>query len=265
MSAPSEPVERVRSPFARPAPGPSAPPATPAPAAAPAAVSAPPPVTRPAALRESLREITGYEEDFVQRQGAGANLSRVCNEVLARCFVAPGEAPGAWLARVRALPIAERDRLLVDLRRLSFGDVVELEAPCPACGEVAGAKVPLSKLPLDVAPSVERLAVDLGDGRTAVAHPPTAGDQEALLDGAYDTPAARRTALLACVLERIGEREGPFSTAEVHALPSRDRAAIEAAVNAETRTIDLSLGMSCPACGHEWAAPLDLRAFFLPS
>src|SRR5213075_772672 len=82
----------------------------------------------PSAAAEGLplRELTGWEEEYLERHQHEANTARTCNEVLSRCCVPPGVEPDAEIRdRVRALLVAERDRELVRLRRLSLGPAVE--------------------------------------------------------------------------------------------------------------------------------------------
>src|SRR3712207_1048867 len=104
--------ERIKSPFA-----------------SPAAAASPHP-----GARLALRPLTGWEEEYLERHLGEPNTARLCNEVLARCAVPPGEEPGAAREQVRALLVAERDRELVELRRASLGPHVSAQVPCPACG-----------------------------------------------------------------------------------------------------------------------------------
>ncbi|MGH2838559.1 MAG: hypothetical protein ACRDJY_09475, partial [Thermoleophilaceae bacterium] len=67
--------ERIESPF-----GPSEPADTP-----------PPAMARPPRARLALRGLTGWEEEYLEREGSEPNTARLCNEILARCLVAPGE------------------------------------------------------------------------------------------------------------------------------------------------------------------------------
>src|SRR5262245_33053160 len=112
-------------------------------------LSASGPDTEPAPQRLGLRALTGWEEEYVEAHQAEPNTARLCNEVLARCLVPPGEDATAALETVRALLVSERDRELVALRRLSLGPEVKAEVPCPSCGEVSGAEFSLDDLPLD--------------------------------------------------------------------------------------------------------------------
>jgi hypothetical protein len=211
---------------------------------------------------ERLRAMTGHEEEWVERRRARANTSRLCNEVLARCLVPPGAEGAAALERVRALPVAQRDAALLQLRRLSLGDTVQTQVRCPACLGTVSVDFPLSGIPLPSTASPERVEARLEDGSLAVLRMPTAGDQEALLDGALETESQKRTRLLARVLLRLGEREGPFSEDFTRDLPTPVRAGLERALEAALPDLDLSMAVGCPGCGHAFSAPFDVPAFF---
>ena len=212
-----------------------------------------------------MREMTGYEEAFIEACLAEANTARVCNGLLARCLVAPGQEPGAALDQVRALSVADRDRALVQLRRRSLGDALRAEVDCPACGE--GNEVEASLVHLDQpTPALpERVSVELADGREATMRLPNAGDQADMIDAGAATGVARRSWLLARVLLRIGEREGPLSFEDAHALPTSVRRLLEQALAKVLPDSELSMAVSCHACGHEFAAPFDISSFFLTS
>jgi hypothetical protein len=212
----------------------------------------------------ALRAMTGHEEEWVEHHRAEANTARVCNEVLARCLVPPGADTAGALERVRALSVAGRDMALLRLRQLSLGDTVQTQARCPACLGTVEVDFPLSRIPRPASEAPPRLEVRLEDGTTAVLRMPTAGDQEALLDAALESEARKRTWLLARVMLRWGEREGPFSEDMTRGLPTLTRSALERALEEALPDLDLSMAVGCPGCGHSFSAPFDVPAFFLP-
>jgi hypothetical protein len=168
------------------------------------------------------------------------------------------------LARVHAMTVSERDIALVTVRRLSLGDVVETEVPCPACGAKNNVRFRLSELPLE--PVAQReLDVELFDGTTARLRLPTAGDQEALLEEPLETAAERRTWLIARTLLSLDGREGPFDPELARALPTATRRALEGALEAALPAADLSMRVTCAECSHAFTEPFDVAAFFLPS
>lgn len=212
----------------------------------------------------ALRPMTGHEEEWVERRRAEANTARLCNELLARCLVAPGAEDLHALERVRALPVAQRDEALLQLRRLSLGETVHTRTACPACGAGAEVDFQLSQLPLPSTEVPARVLATLEDGMQAELRLPTAGDQEVLLDARLETEAERRTWLLARVLVRLGQQEGPFSEEAARALPVSTRAALERALEEALPDLDLSMALSCGGCGKDFSAPFDVSGFFLP-
>jgi hypothetical protein len=210
-----------------------------------------------------LRGLTGYEEELLESARAGDNTAALCNELLSRCLVTPGGDPTAARALVGELLVAERDRALVELRRLSFGEEVESEIDCPACGEANELSFRLGDLPLDFPRPPAELDVALPSGESARLRLATAGDQAELLGTPAASAAERRTALLARVLVRRGAAAGPFGEADVRAMSIADRRAMEEALDAATPALDLSMGLACHACRHEFSAPFDFESFFL--
>ena len=115
------PQERVDSPLRRPAPS----------------------TSHDSVVGLELRGLSGWEEEYLERHQFEANTARLCNEILARCCVPPGEDPGPARERVHALLVPERDRELVRLRRMSLGPKVSARVDCPACGQANEAEFSL--------------------------------------------------------------------------------------------------------------------------
>ncbi|MCH9650661.1 MAG: hypothetical protein K0U98_20670 [Deltaproteobacteria bacterium] len=257
MSASSRPAvssERVASPFRDQSTA-----ALEAPAA-----DAPSPRTpsTATAIPLPLRPMTGFEEEFLEESAGELNTSRLCNDLLARCAVPPGEGPGGALAAVREYSVAARDLALLDLRRKSLGDRVSMEVDCPSCGGTNEVDFDLSVLPIELEAVEGPLEVPIGDQRRAVLRLPTAGDQEALLEAPPKNHAERRTRLLARLLLEIGEEQGPFSELQVRALPSAERRAMEQAIDAATPDLALDMAVSCCDCACAFTSPFDVAVFF---
>lgn len=222
-------------------------------------------VTPDSGLRLRLRPLSGWEEEYVERHQEEANTARLCNEVLARCLVEPGEDPGAARDVVRNLLVAERDRELVELRRLSLGSEITAHVSCPTCGEASEVVFSLDALPLDFEAPPRRLTVDVADVGAVVLRLPTAGDQEDLADAALGGEAERRSWLLARCIERYGDRPGGVDLAFARALPVRVRTELEAAIEAAAPDLDLEMEVVCTHCGATFAAPFDVPVFFFSS
>lgn len=221
-------------------------------------------VPRAAAPGLDLRAMTGHEEEVVERRSGDANTAALCNELVARCLVAPGADFAAAYDRVRALLVAERDAALIALRRLSFGDRVELEITCPSCGKLNEIDFALGSLPISIGSGPREIEATLADGTRVAMRLPTAGDQEDLLDAGLETASERRTFLLARAIARFGERTEPLDFDAARALPVSTRSALEKALDAAIPDLDLSMAVTCSACEHAFSAPFDVASFFLP-
>jgi len=212
-----------------------------------------------------LRELTGWEEEYLEQHQHDANTAAVCNEVLAMCIVPSGEQTSPEARdRVGALLVAERDRELVRLRRLSLGPSVEAQVVCPSCGGVNEASFSLDDLDVDFAVPARRLRVPLGDDGTTAGVVevvlPTAADQAALLDAGVESPAERRTWLLGqCVLDSDG---APIGATAARDLSLRQRAVIEQEIEAAAPALDLEMALECVTCGGRFTAPFDIASFF---
>ncbi|HVH97737.1 MAG TPA: hypothetical protein VM869_03465, partial [Enhygromyxa sp.] len=212
-----------------------------------------------------LRELTGHEEELFEDRRLASNSAALCNELLARCLVAPGREPGQARARIASLTVAERDLALVALRRLSLGDRVETHVDCPGCAEVNEVEFDLGLLPTTLPGIPERISGTLGDGTDVVLRLPTAGDQAELLAAGIDGAARRRSWLLARVLLEYADAVAPFDVDAVHELATARRRELEALLDAALPDFELGMEVCCPACAREFTAPFSIDSFFLLS
>ncbi|MFO0589359.1 MAG: hypothetical protein U0441_17610 [Polyangiaceae bacterium] len=263
-------TERIDNPFAARRAQPALSPRGAAPPPKQEAPHEAPPARERAPLR--LRAMTGYEEEVVEARLLDTNTAALCNEIVARCCAAPGADFSAAHERVRSLSTVDRDAALIQIRKLSLGDVVHLEVACPSCARRNEVDFKLSSLPLPVSAVPEQVTVELPDAalpegaadRTAVARTPTAGDQEDLLSAGLASESARRTFLLARVLQSYAGTQGPFDEAFARGLPIAGRAAVERAIEAAMPDLDLSMAVQCVECEADFVSPFDVAAFFLP-
>jgi hypothetical protein len=250
--------ERVTSPL-RPAAAVAEPSTAEPPAGTPAPPAAPPGDT---ARRLPLRELTGWEEEYLEHHQSDANTARLCNEVLARCLVAPGADSGDARESVRGLLVAERDRELIALRRMSIGPGVHARVDCPGCERENEVEFDLDSLPVDFASPEQRLATEILGLGEVVLRLPTAGDQEDLLDEGDLDDAERRTWLLARCVERYGERDGGFDLDFARSIPTRVRRFLEAVIEESLPRLGLEMAVECSHCGAGFTAPFDVHVFF---
>jgi hypothetical protein len=213
-----------------------------------------------------VRALTGADEELLAAAKATDAAARV-TDLLVRSLVRLGDLEPVPAEIVRGLLVADRDHLLLLVRRLTFGDRVhaELVCPWPECGERVSLEFAITDLPVHAAaaPAPDyTLAVPTADGpREVVFRLPTGGDQEELSPWAARDEAGALTALLRRCVLRIDAAAQP-APEQVDALGPRARAALEAEMERVAPRVERTVDTVCAECGRGFVAPFDLHRFF---
>lgn len=180
---------------------------------------------------------------------AHANPFRAAAEVLAHCVLqlGPLDGPPATAALDGLIPL-DRDYLLVQIGRLTWGDVQFATIACPAagCGQRIDVRLDLAAVTVDRAPTSEILDVELPDGAQASFRLPRAADQIALFDGGLadaDVALLRRLAVHPRDAERVADPEL--------------RRVVLAALAGCACELDADLPLRCPDCAHAFVYSHD--------
>ena len=189
-----------------------------------------------------LRPLTGEDEAFLLEDAEGLSPAARTTALLARCLERLGPEEVVDGDAVRALTAGDREALLLELRRLSFGERLEcvLTCPDPACGEAMELELRAGDLLL--APYAEARPEYEAEGvRFRL---PTGADLEAAAVAARDgVEAGMRLVLERCVL--AGE-------------PGEHIDALMAELDPQA---DIELELVCPACDHAFAVAFDSGDF----
>ncbi|HEX2254628.1 MAG TPA: hypothetical protein VHQ65_15270 [Thermoanaerobaculia bacterium] len=214
------------------------------------------------ARRATLRAATGADEEVLAEAAGELPAARV-SRLLGRCLVALDGEPVDGAATARRLAVGDREALLLHLRRLTFGEVMDCLLACPACGERMDLEVAVADLllaPAEAPATVETTVTGEGGPFAVRFHPPTGADQEAaaaalLAEGA--AAAERR------LVERIVEEvRGPDGAPRAD-LPPAVLDGLAAAVAAADPQSDLVLRLQCPECGEPFTSRFDTAAYLL--
>jgi hypothetical protein len=223
-----------------------------------------------------LRKLTGNEEALLVEPRLRQNGGKLITALLASCVrMADGDKLSP--ATARALTSADRNYLLLELRRLTFGDELEARYHCPRCREPMLVLEDLGALEVRTLAdgAEEETVVELEDGycdpsgdvhHELVFGLATGEDEEAAGTRRDGNPSRQRDALLARCLRRVGDLE-PH---RVEALGSRiladlsmsDRRLIQQALDAAAPGPVLVRTIVCGTCDEEFRALLDMTRFF---
>src|SRR5215470_12015761 len=82
-----------------------------------------------------LRPVTGYEEEFLLREGRMLPAAARVTQLLTRCLERLGPVEPVGAEMVRTLNVGDREALLLHLRCLTLGGHVSCVLACPTCGQ----------------------------------------------------------------------------------------------------------------------------------
>lgn len=150
-----------------------------------------------------------------------------------------------------ALPLGQRDALLLALRAATFGDALAGQSNCPQCGETV--EFALSCAALSSTPGdAQHQRLDQ-DGYGVTVRPLNSFDLAAA--AAESSAQGARTVLLQrCVLAAAHQGK----TIEAATLPSALETRITQAALAADPQAEKLLDLHCPDCGHPWQTLLDI-------
>lgn len=156
-----------------------------------------------------------------------------------------------------AMPIGQRDAMLMRLRECLFGSSISLVAACPKCSQQLESDLLVSDISaVNYVPAEETQIIDSGGYRVAF-RLPTSVDMLSF-PSVIDAPRARDTLLARCVLDaRNTENEQVACTA----LPEQVLLAVAEQMSLADPHADLELAFECPACGHGWESMFDIASF----
>jgi len=231
-----------------------------------------------AELRElTLRKMTGNEEALLAEPRARHNGGKLITALLANC-VRTADAERLPSAVIRRLSSADRNYLLLELRRLTFGDEMQARYRCPRCQSTTAVTEDLAEIDvrrLDGDADAVEIPVELADGyrdpdrgcqRELVFGLPTGEDEEAAASGRDGNAARQRDALLARCLRRVGDLE-PRRVSALGArvladLSMSDRRLVQRALDAAAPGPDLTRLIVCDHCDEKFRTTLDMSQFF---
>src|SRR5688572_6509530 len=209
-----------------------------------------------ARLAARLRAISGADEDWIAGMG-DPGTPAVSHALLARCLDSPGTGDAedtATLDEVRALTLAERDWLLLQLHQRSFGRDIVGEVRCPACESLNEIRFAAREICNATAPAATLVDVPLPSGATARVRALTAGDHEHFAALAGLDAEAQQEAALARLVEANGASLAELDPDDRHAIAR----AIETAVPEP-----VELALMCHQCETRFEAPFDPGRFVL--
>lgn len=180
--------------------------------------------------------------------------ARTVTSFLARCLVRLGPHSPVTEAQVGALPVGDREALLLHLQRLSFGDGMDIVLKCPHCDGRMDVSLSVSDLLLPPYEAVEPWRQVVCDGVELALRAPTGADQAAVAVVAeVDLDGAAEALLRRC----IGRMPEGFELT-----PQRVEV-LSGVLQEIDPQADLLLDFGCPDCGRPGQAALSAADYLM--
>ncbi len=215
-----------------------------------------------ACRRVQVRALTGADEERLFERGASGSerVSAFLARAIERIDGIDTPIDEAFTA---ALPLGDRDYLLLRLRQIELGDAVHQVMRCPACAKKVDIDFLISELPVQRLDALQADWPVMLGGHCARVRLPNGADQQAVEALALANPSAANTLLFSrVVLSLDGEAPTPDS---VRAWSPAMRSALMTWLHAQAPGPDLMLDLPCPHCQADMSHAFDLHGFFLPS
>lgn len=224
-----------------------------------------------------LRKMRGHEEALLYDTGLVAG--RLVTELLKNCLVRLGETTPVPVEAVQQLYSADRNYLLLELRRITLGDLMQATYTCPHCNHAVHLQENLSELKvrwLEPDQTLEDIQLELEDGytdRQGTRHTqitltlPTGVDEEFVTPMVARDPLKAQDALVLKCIKHFGtlRRQSleAYGVKILRDLTLGDRIRLQACFNGNTPGVNFMRQVVCDACGAVFDGVLDIASFFV--
>jgi hypothetical protein len=157
-----------------------------------------------------VQELNGEHEERIARARRSPSITRFISTLL-ECGVTRIGGEKATPDLLRKMLTGDREQLLLEIRRATYGDEMEFEGLiCPNCGDSLDINFTLDEIPIKrLASSSDRhFEIALRKGAKALVHLPTGEDQEYALADVDLTDAERNTLILQKCVSKITNAKG---------------------------------------------------------
>ncbi len=222
-----------------------------------------------------LTPLSGREEELLARNMGNGESASQLTIVLSRCVKRIGKIAPVSEKITRNLLIADRQFLLLELKKLTFGNKIQATffCPWPECGSKMDIDFSINDIPVkeskDKGPSYHMdLSPDAaftnnGEKKFTeiIFRLPNGGDQEVISPIVHQNEGLAFSMLLNRCIQKIGPYEQPKEE-HIYQLSPRARREIEQQMEAVSPKVELTMTATCPECKREFDAPFDLHKFF---
>lgn len=211
-----------------------------------------------------IRDITGLDEENISKPEVRGNVGKLITTLLSSVVVRIGDLTPKELGRTkwekifRKLPMGDRDKIMLEIRKLSNGDEIELDMKCPHCKTKIKHVVEIENDIEDRKLEVDAFAIPFTlpkgiknkDGElctTGTMRLPDGEDQDQLDTIARKNPGQANTTLLARVVHEI-DGYGKVALSDFRRMSVRDRDFLIKLLGESSYGPKFEISFPCPSC-----------------
>lgn len=212
-----------------------------------------------------IRDLTGFDEEQISKPEVRGNIGKLITTLLSSVVVRIGDltpkevtSKAKWEKIFRKLPMGDRDRIMLEIRKLSNGDEIELDMKCPHCKGKIKHVVEIENDIEDRALEVDAYAIPFElpkglknkDGelcKTGFIRLPDGEDQDQLDAIARKNPGQANTTLLTRVINEL-DGYGKISLADLRKMSVRDRDYLIKLLGENSYGPKFEISFPCPSC-----------------
>ena len=227
--------------------------------------------------RATIRKMNGHDEALLE--DPNLNSGQLVTGLIKNCLVKLGDLESIQIGIVSQLYTADRNFILLELRKITFGNTMSTSYQCPRCNYAVSVLEDLDKLGVKSMHDGEILQpidLTLEDGyidRKGSRHSeievtlPNGEDEEFISQYLEDDPLnAEEIMMLRCI-----QKFGDLPKAEIEAYGQKilrdltlgDRRKLQKAFISNTPGVDFQRNIQCDSCGAQFSGILDVSNFFL--
>ena len=222
----------------------------------------------------TLREITGKDEEAIHKSDVKNNGSKVVSTLLTRCVTRIGTltpksmGKQRWEDLIKSLFVGDQDYMLIQLRKLSIGEEIEVNHVCPNCKTKLHTVLEVDELEVIPFSGEREIEFELPRGykdkkgvlhKTGIMRLPTGLDREVLTPLAKSNLAKAETVMLTrlCKFD-----DGAYVDEDVmSSLSIRDREYLQKLLQEHYFGVKLETEVTCDSCGETFLGSFNASNF----
>jgi hypothetical protein len=204
-----------------------------------------------------ITPMLGLTRKAIARDDIRNNPAKVTDVILIQCLRRVGDVRPITNALIGGMLVADRDFLLIEIRRISMSDTINVSTQCGKCNEKIAIKFGLDEIPIR---TLKDGAFEIKDGRRcfriqndnpkldAVFRFPEGKDQSLIIPYLEKNPVEGNYRIYAACLLSWDDKPGPFSPNFFDGVPVNVLDLIDEHFNENQPGPEFTQTVPCPVC-----------------